>query len=234
MDQWTNKSKRFPKKCIQIEKGGTARHLFESYFFIRNWDTIGPVLWSMVFGVFLDWRVRTFLPLRPLKMISESGFLKQMKEAVFNTEIVNSIKTHWFVHKLSDSIAVPGVTRFIGEKPCDTIAFIYGRGVGIEGKMLKKWKGISIKLFRENQIEALDEMLMAHGRAFAFINVRIAANAVTGTKHENRLIIIDWEKWLKRRNKTIPVKVVRKAPHIKGKKGKFDLSEFFLNIKNAK
>lgn len=153
-----------------------------------------------------------------------------MRESTFNTEIVNSIKPHWFVHKLTDSITT-GETRFTPEKPFDTFACIHGVCVGIESKMIKKWRGISIKLFRDNQIEALDEMLMANGRAFAFINVRIAPNVVEQTKRENRLIIIDWAKW---DYKLIPIKEVKNLHYIEGRKGKFDLSDFFLNIKNGK
>lgn len=132
---------------------------------------------------------------------------------------------------MPDMITVPGVTRFTPTKPFDTFAVIHGVGVGIEAKLFKKWKGFSLRFLRENQIEALDDILMSKGRAFVFLNVRIPADVVEGTKRENRLIIIDWAKW---DYKLIPVKVLKTYPFIQGKKKKFDLSSFFKNIKNEK
>lgn len=203
----------------------------EYIFYIRNKKACGPS--PLVHFGFLC----RFGELRendpwPLKLVSGSGFLNSMKEIQSNTQIVNSIRPHWFVHKLMDMPnAVRAVTRFMPSKPFDIFAFIHGKGVGIETKLLKKWKGFSISYLRENQIEALDEVLMAGGRAFVFVHVCIPANVVEGTKRVNRLIILDWAKW---NQKLIRKKDLINYPYIEGKKGKFDLSSFFLDIKNGK
>jgi hypothetical protein len=147
-----------------------------------------------------------------------------MKEAKFNTEIVNSLKDcgAW-AYKIPDmpsSLMVGG--RFNPDKPCDIIACVRSRFVGIEGKMLRDYKAISLSLFRDNQVQSLDAMVEASGLAFAFINIRI-----TESPRVNKLIIINWSKWrdtLKER--TVPKRTVMTLPYIQGTKGRFDLSDF--------
>lgn len=147
-----------------------------------------------------------------------------MREQVFNTEVINSLRDAGaWAYKIPDmpsSLMVGG--RFNPDKPCDIIACFKSRFIGIEGKMLKGFKGFSLSLFRNSQIKSLDEMVDSDGLAFAFINIRI-----TQAPRENRLIIINWSLWrnvLER--KTIPKSLVERLPHIKGKKGRFDLKDF--------
>jgi len=145
-----------------------------------------------------------------------------MKEANFNTEVVNSIKAQgWFAHKLTDTPRVPGL-RFISEKPFDIFAVAFGTPIAIESKQFKKYQGFSLRYLRENQIEALDKMLHSGGRAFIFLNIRIPT--IKGVqKRENRCLIIDWATWDKEQ---IPVKVIKEMPYIGGKNGLFDLWDF--------
>lgn len=149
-----------------------------------------------------------------------------MKEAVFNTEIVNSIKDlGWFAHKLTDTPRVPGL-RFISEKPFDIFAVAHGTPIAIESKQFKKFQGFSIRYLRDNQIEYLDKMIASGGRAFVFLNVRIPT--IKGVqKRENRCYIIDWAKW--DRNQ-IPVKDIKDMPFVEGKNGKFDLLNFLRDF----
>lgn len=147
-----------------------------------------------------------------------------MKEAVFNTEVVRSIRAlGGFAHKLGDSVRSEQ-TRFIGEKPCDIIAGVFGKFVGIESKQFKEMKGFSIRLLRDNQIEALSEMVRTGNRAFVFLNVRLN---IAGSRPESRLYYWDFAKWDRQ---SIGVKVLRTLPFIKGHKGIYDLTELFRDI----
>jgi hypothetical protein len=145
-----------------------------------------------------------------------------IKESNFNTEIVKSVKHHgWFAHKLMDMPASMMVrTRFVPTKPCDILACIKGRMVGIECKQIKKWQGFSLRFLRENQIEALDEIKKAGGVSIVLVNVRIPPEKGI-SKRENRLIVINWSTWDR---ELIPVKKMRELPYIEGKLGLFDLT----------
>jgi len=88
-----------------------------------------------------------------------------LNEKHFNTEIVNSLKDQGaWAYKIPDmpsSLMIGG--RFNPDKPCDIIASVSGRFVGIEGKMLKEMKGISLSLFRDGQVDSLNDMLKSGG-----------------------------------------------------------------------
>lgn len=146
-----------------------------------------------------------------------------MKEAVFNTEIVRSLKeAGWFAHKLTDMPMVPGL-RFQSDKPCDILSVVHGVAVAIESKQFKKFQGFSIRYLRDNQVESLDQIQKSGGRSYVFLNIRIP-NIKGVQKRENRCYIIDWEAWDKQ---PIPVKDIREnLPYVCGKNGLFDLTIF--------
>lgn len=148
-----------------------------------------------------------------------------MREVVFNTEVVNSLKSAGvWAHKIGDAPIFSGMkTRFTPEKPCDIVACSEsGRFIGIEGKQFKKWQGFYKSVLRDNQIEALDDF--AHkrkGRAYVFLNIRIAS------PQENWCVIFDWKEYRDRiltdgfTIKEIKAKSV--GIWVKGYKGQFDL-----------
>lgn len=158
-----------------------------------------------------------------------------MKEAMFNTEVKNSIiwLEEW-AYKIADMPRVPGL-RFNPEKPCDIVANVDGQFVGIEGKQFKKWTSLGIRHFQESQIENFDKLL-AQGKenCYVFLNIRISGDKDAGIKRENRCIIFKW-KDLKERFETlgsIYAKDLKELPYIAGKKKMFDLTEFIEEIKS--
>lgn len=78
--------------------------------------------------------------------------------------------------------------RFTASKPCDLVACIDGNFVAIECKQIKKWKAFGLGDMRPSQLVNLPAVVKSGGKAFVFLNVRIA-------RKENRLIILDWETW---------------------------------------
>jgi len=150
-----------------------------------------------------------------------------MRESVFNTEIVNSLRAcgAW-AYKISDSPAswTMKQTRFTPDKPCDIIGCYNGKFFAIEGKQIKKVKAFGQSTMRLSQIESLTEILDKGGRSFVFLNVRI--KGVKGeVKQENRLIIFDWSV-LGAAEGSIKKKDIDALPFIIGKSKLFDLREF--------
>jgi hypothetical protein len=114
-----------------------------------------------------------------------------MKEALGNTEAVRSLKHYgWGAYKLSD---VRG-SRFTETKPCDVIACSpKGRYVAIEGKMIKRWEGLSKDALRPNQVIELDgASIRRKGRSFVFLYLRIKADPKKGLKRVLKLVVLDW------------------------------------------
>jgi hypothetical protein len=119
-----------------------------------------------------------------------------MKEASFNTDVVRSCRElGFFAHKLADMPRMPGVTRFIGEKPVDVIAGVWGRFVGLESKQLKKFARIGIKLFRPNQVVSLNEIVATKNEAWALVNLRLAPDPARGVKRTNLMLAFPWDTW---------------------------------------
>lgn len=165
-----------------------------------------------------------------------------MKESVFTTEIMHTLRARgYFAHKLGDApitAAVLAVTRFTPGKPFDIVVSARGQFVAIETKQMKKFKAFSLRDMRPAQLEGLTEVVYRGGRAFVFLNVRIAADARKGVKRENRLIVFDWA-WLLHRLHESSIKAAEirewafasKSPDrlgLRGRtvKGVFDLAAF--------
>lgn len=157
-----------------------------------------------------------------------------MKEAIFNTELKNSlIEAGATAHKIPDMPTGRGVgMRFNPEKPCD-LFFIYKRIGGlIEGKQIKKFEAFGLRNLRPNQIRALDDNAKKGNPGFVFLNIRVSASE--GVKAENRLIIFEWKKWRKNWEiESIPATVLKDFPFIQGKHGRFNLTEFLQEVKNG-
>lgn len=136
-----------------------------------------------------------------------------MREAQFNTEMVNSLR-HWgaFAHKLADLPAsLTRALRFTPDKPCDIIGG-YGKFFGIESKQIKKWEAFGMRHIRQSQIDAMDDMIKTGNRAFVFLNVRI--KAVKGeSKHANKTIFWDWREFREMKD-SIKAKDLQKLPYI--------------------
>lgn len=157
-----------------------------------------------------------------------------MREATFISEIMGSIgKAGFWAYKLADSPTswTKDKTRFTPAKPCDIVSCFFGLMVAIECKQLRKWKAFSLSDMRESQIEALDAILVTHGLSFVFLNVRVEADFVKGTKRENRLIVFPWAD-LKARfaSGSIKAKELQTLPYVTGTKKRFDLSQFIGNL----
>lgn len=114
-----------------------------------------------------------------------------MKEAVGNTEAVRSLKHYgWKAYKLPDVLG----GRFTQNKPYDIIACSKkGRYVAIEGKLIKKWEGLTRNAFRDHQPIELDKVVKNNGRAFVFLYVRINADKKKGQKRVCKLVVFDWK-----------------------------------------
>ncbi len=117
-----------------------------------------------------------------------------MKEAKFSTEIVRSIRHYGgWAYKIPDAPITKElmkITRFTAAKPCDIVASIDSKFVGVETKQFKKWKSLSKRDFRPEQIISLEKIIAnGKGRSFIFLNIRITK------PYENRLIIFDWATW---------------------------------------
>jgi len=110
------------------------------------------------------------------------------KEAHGNTEVVNSFKHFGFkAYKIPD---IRG-SRFTANKPYDIVACSKkGRYIAVEGKLIKKWQGITKNVFQPHQPIELDAIVKRNGRAFLFVYIRI--NACKGHKRVCKLVIFDW------------------------------------------
>lgn len=157
-----------------------------------------------------------------------------MKEAKFTTEIVRSLRYHGgWAYKIPDAPItkeILKITRFTAAKPSDIVACFDSLFVAIETKQLKKWKALSIRDFRPEQIEGLTNIVAHGGRAFVFVNIRINTK---GQPYENRLLIYDWATWgEKLQAKSIHAKELKERIHYKSfmvdEKRIFDLTEWLM------
>lgn len=117
----------------------------------------------------------------------------KMREAIFNTEVVNTLKSYgWFAYKLGDMIPSASL-RFIPEKPCDIISCTSrGQLIAIESKQIKKWSGLKAKMLRDNQVSALDKVVKNSGLAFLLLNIRIPRH--NDKQAENWCVVFNWAK----------------------------------------
>lgn len=102
---------------------------------------------------------------------------------------------------------------------------------------MKKFEAFGLRHMRPSQIESMDAIVAEGGRAFVFLNIRIAPDFRTEQKRENRLVVLDWADLGPRlRLGSIMAKEIRELPYtgkspertINRKKvqGVFDLSKF--------
>ena len=150
-----------------------------------------------------------------------------MKEATFNTEIINSLEEQGaFAYKIPDQPASwnSGRMRFTPSKPCDTFVLFRGFGALIEGKQMKKFEAFGLRHLRPSQIVAMDRAVRTKNRAYIFLNVRC--------HQENRLIIFEWSKEFKTRleKASIKGKEIKSLNFVKGFKKRFDLSDFLEGL----
>lgn len=155
-----------------------------------------------------------------------------MKEKVFNTEVVNSLKAlgAW-AEKIPDMPFNP-LARFNPEKPSDILGGYKGRFFMIESKQMKKFEALGERHFQHNQIKSLDRAVATGNAAFVFVNVRI--RAVKGeNNYENRLIVLDWKRWGQRiKTASIKAKEIKELPFVSGQKGLFPLDAFLQGLIN--
>lgn len=144
-----------------------------------------------------------------------------MKEAIFNSEIVASLKDQGFwAYKIPDMPHFAGAMfRFDREKPFDIVACKSGLMLAIEGKQLKSYQAFGSRHMRPHQIKSLDEVVSRGGKAFVFLNIR------QKKPYLNRLLIFEWPNLTLSTEKASFKKVeLQKMPFVEGKKGQFDLS----------
>jgi hypothetical protein len=148
-----------------------------------------------------------------------------MKESMFNYEVVRSLKKlGCWAYKIPDfpQSMVVGA-RFNPEKPCDIVAFVGKMGIGIEGKMIRKYESFGSRNLRPSQIKNMDEMEDRDDSAgaFIFLNVRQVSPRL------NRLIIFRWGDWRwKLREGMIHKEELMNFSYIEGKGGLFPLRDF--------
>jgi len=115
-----------------------------------------------------------------------------MKEAIFITEVMNSLKAHGcvFAYKPPDSPAswTQSMTRFTAPKPCDIITCDKKGLILIECKQIRKWEAFSEYDMRPSQIKALGEAKAMGQKAYVFLNVRVIPERV------NICLIFNWSK----------------------------------------
>lgn len=151
-----------------------------------------------------------------------------MREATFTTELIRSFrKDKSWIYKIPDAPTsrLTGL-RFTASKPCDLVLCLGGKFVAIECKQIKKWKAFSIGDMRTSQIVNLPAVIKSGGRAFVFLNVRIAKEKV------NRIIVLDWEVYGPRLERaSIKATELKSMPYLPALDVKdkifFDLTDFY-------
>lgn len=159
-----------------------------------------------------------------------------MKEAIFSTEIVRSIRHHGgWAFKIPDmpiTKELLKITRFTNAKPCDIVSTFNGQFVAIETKQFKKWEALGVRHFRPEQLSGMTDIVANGGRAFVFLNIRIKADKIKKLMAVNRLLVFDWSTWGPRiMKRSIFAESLRQRPHYDPMicpKGKiiFDLTEW--------
>lgn len=149
-----------------------------------------------------------------------------MKESVFTTEIVKSLRQSGFwVYKIPDMPHFAGMrTRFDLAKPFDIIALRNNRFYAIETKMLKSYQAFGYRHMRPHQVTSLSAINSFGGNPYVFLNIRQSK-----PKHINNCIIFKWGEYpqLEQEGCSIKKPELMKLPVIKGKKGLFDLKGFY-------
>ena len=155
-----------------------------------------------------------------------------MRESKFITEVKNSIFEYGgWAYKLADLPAsmTPGL-RYSPDKPCDLIASINGKCIGIECKMLRKYEAFGLRHLRESQVRGLDGIIQRGlGRGFVFLNIRRSADKEYGIKRLNRLIIFDWEIFSCLTG-TIKKNELENYDYIQGKNGMFAIQDWVMDF----
>lgn len=146
----------------------------------------------------------------------------------FLTELGHSFRDDgYFAYKIPD---MPGqFLRFNPSKPFDMI--VLGLDLAIEGKALHQFESFGMRQIRPSQVEGLDAVEKAKGKAYIFLNIRISPSRENGIKRENRCL---WWKWGKFKeickDKSISKNELMGIAYISGAKNRFDLSSFYREI----
>ena len=115
-----------------------------------------------------------------------------MRESKFTTEIIRSLKhCGHYAYKIPDSPLSKGMNSGMAySKPCDIVAGVFGDFVGIETKIMNKFRAFGLYDMQPSQIKNLTEMIETGNKAFVFLNVRISSPFPA--KRVNRLIVFEW------------------------------------------
>jgi len=152
---------------------------------------------------------------------------KKMKESVFCTELVKSLRqAGCYAHKLPDSPASYGGARmrFSAGKQYDIIAVYKGLPIAIEGKLYRQFKGFGLSQLRDEQIEALNTFWEAGGKAYVALNIRISPSKEKNQKRENRLLLFEWPLRFHSKSEIIDY------PYVEGSKGLFSLDSWLSGL----
>jgi hypothetical protein len=149
-----------------------------------------------------------------------------MKETVFQSEIVDSLKSLGvWGYKIPD-IPFNYQNKFCPKKPCDILCVPKNYPtIYIEAKMIKEWKSFGIKMLEESQVEAGKILTSLGHKYFIFLNVRLKADPFKESKQESRCIIFSYQEIMSR-GENFYAKELKNMPFIPGHKGLFDLSSF--------
>lgn len=169
-----------------------------------------------------------------------------MRESKFTNEVRRSFEHvgHYF-YKIPDSPLSQGMNSGMAyEKPCDAVAGVYGEFVGIETKLMKEFRALSLRDMRPSQIKHLTRMIETGNKAFVFLNVRISSPFPA--KRVNRLIVFEWGALYKRllvssikKKEIMQLNYTKKSPPFVDKRNKkvdgvFDLSLFHAQLVTTK
>lgn len=153
-----------------------------------------------------------------------------MKEATFTTEVMRSLRHYdLWAFKIPDmpiTKAILKITRFTNAKPADIVACLEDKFIAIETKQFKKWEALGLRHFRPEQVSGMSSIVEQGGRAFVFLNIRIA-------RKENRLLIFDWKTLHPKLQKgSVKAKELRERPYstpfVLNDKIHYDLTEWLL------
>lgn len=152
------------------------------------------------------------------------------RERIFTTELGHSFRERGaFFHKIMDMPHFQGAQfRFDIKKPFDVFACYLGIPIAIECKSITKFQKFGIKNLRPNQVIGLEAFSNAGGSAFVFLNVRRRASIDDAISHTNRLYIFEWKEL--RAKEAYSKAELLTLPHIVGRKQRFNLDEFLVDL----
>lgn len=158
-----------------------------------------------------------------------------MNERIFTTEVMQSLRDQGaWAYKIPDAPItkeILKITRFTAPKPCDIVASLNGKFIAIECKLSKKAEAFNVNMLRRSQVEHLTNIVKSGGRAFIFLNIRVAPDKSKNIHRMNRLVILDWANWGSRIQKSsIKKDELLSLDYIEGRKGSFDLFTWGIDI----